>query len=192
MRLPALCAACVIWAGPALACDKFVSIDPIQQKADFVTLRDDKSDPIDRITAFSTLVCSDQIAVRRKALQDGLTASPEIRSEALFRALAANTGLNIRLQDVPGLTDQQYDRIRTAPTIGHNVNFSDPATACVSLYHTDKCDGGYALNVRGQQVDYQFRGDVGTFRLDDGKLSGDVTLDIGRQRLTFPAEITLF
>lgn len=191
MRLFALLAA-ILFAGPAIACEKFVSIDPIQQKSDFAILADDSADPIDRITAFTTLVCADQIAVRRKALQDGLKASPEIRSESLFRSLAGNTAVNIRLKEVTGLTDAHYDHLASQPLIAHSIKFSDPSTSCISLYYNDRCAGSYAINVRGDQLDYNHNDNAGSFRLEDGKLSGEVTLEINRQHLTFPAEIILF
>lgn len=190
--LPSILLSLIVLGSPAFACDKFLTIDPQQQKEDFAVLQLETADQIDRITAFNTLICSDQVAVRRKALQDGLSATPEIRSEVIFRALAGSMTINIRLLDSGGLSDAHYDYIRSNPFVSHEVKFSDAGRSCVSLYHNDRCDGGYAFSVRGDQVDYRYNDNMGSFRLTDGKLSGEVSLEVGRERLTFPAEIILF
>lgn len=181
----------ILTALPALACDKFQQIDPVQMKADFATLNDTGADPVDRITAFSTLICSDNPAVRKRAIEDGKTADTDIQSAALYYDLAANNTITIRLLDQTGLTDAHYEQIRSQPLRAYDVRFLEPAKSCLSIFYNDKCNGTYQFSVNGKTVQFRYDKDRGVFVLGDTGLTGEVTYVIDRRPLTFPARIEL-
>ncbi len=192
MRLSACCLTLALFAAaPALACERYQEFDPIQLKEDFAALNNAEADPVDRIVAFSTLVCSEQPAVRKRAIEDGKAATVDIQSAALYYDLAANNAVTIRLLDRSGLSEAHYNEIRAAPLRAYTINYRDPTKNCLSIYYNDKCSGDYHVSVNGRTVQFRYNDAVGVFTLDGTDLTGEVTFAIKRERLTFPARLEM-
>lgn len=192
MRLFACCLTFGLFAAlPALACERYQPIDPVQLKQDFATLNNPEADHVDRIVAFSTLICSEQPAVRKRAIEDGKKATVDIQSAALYYDLASNNAITIRLLDQSGLSEAHYEEIRSAPLKAYEIKFRDPTTSCLSLYQNDQCSGAHHVSVNGSTVQFRYDDQVGVFTLDDTGLTGNVTYVIDRKPLTFPARIEL-
>lgn len=192
MRLLVCCLTLGLFSGlPAFACERYQSIDPVQLKEDFATLNNAEADQVDRIVAFSTLICSEQPAVRKRAIEDGKKATTDIQSAALYYDLASNNAVTIRLLDQPGLSEAHYEEIRSAPMKAYQVKFLDPIKSCLSLYQDERCDGNYHFSVNGSTVQFRYDRQVGVFTLGDTGLTGSVTYIIDGEPLTFPARIEL-
>lgn len=192
MRFFACCLAVGICSAlPAFSCERYQPIDPIQLKEDFATLNNPEADQVDRIVAFSTLICSEQPAVRKRAIEDGKKATVDIQSAALYYDLASNNAVTIRLLDQSGLTEAHYEELRAAPLRTYPVKFLDPTKSCLSIYYDDRCSGEHHFSVNGSTVQFRSNDHVGIFTLDGTGLTGTVTYVIKRNRMTFPARIEL-
>lgn len=180
-------------AAAASACDGFVALDRAQTTDLINTLRDAEADPLDQYFAFETLMCSDQPGVRDLSLRTAARSdNATVQGQVLLRALMEMEVIPVRLQEVEGLTKDQYERIKAQPSEMLGVTFRDLSQACMSFHRDNHCPPYSNLHVSGTRTTininwngYSFKG---SFALEGDKLVGDVTF----KDATYPAEIPLF
>ncbi len=183
-----------LFAGPALACNDFVTLDKAQITSDYATLQDAGKGEIDRILAFNNLKCSDDDAIRAAATKAAWLSNVEtLQSEATWEFLSSRPLLVIKLGTTDNMSKAHYDVLKERDTVTLLIHGAFADENCLSLYYNDRCTPSYAVTVNGRQVDiYQSGVGTGTFRINNGQLSGSFSLERDRQILTFPATITLF
>lgn len=180
MLRPAVCATVlsVAFAAPAATCESYKNVpqDQAQKLLDVLTNKSAKQ--LERIFAFSTLVCADMPAVRDYAMQEGLKAAsdPMTRGQVLLEILMQKQFLRVDFIDNPSLPKSDRDWIAMYKGMrSYRINFKDRVQGCFSLNRNDMCEQNYQIRIKGTKVELISGQEFGQFELQpDNTLRGFV------------------
>lgn len=167
-------AATMLLAAPAYACEVPIALSDAQVRDALATLSDGASQGYDKVLAFQTLSCSDQLAVRQLG-QEAALASGEssLQAAIVFEAMMTRESLILRPVDSEAMTEEEREYARANPSIVLDFKYSDRAKSCLSMSSSDRCDSRYSVDVRGNGITIVDGGDAGELAIDEGgDLSG--------------------
>ena len=182
---------CLGWSNYVSACQDFVQVETEQLSILHAQIQNDES-PLQQLTAFRLLSCSNDPGIRDFALRTGLLSSnPSIRTSALhLNVLSKNSLVIDMLEETENLTEEEIDYINNNPVINFQVSFTDLDNNCLGLYYNN-CGPNYNLRLSGQTVVIAYTPLSASFRLNsEGRLVGLVKADSDAPFV--PAELILF
>ena len=189
----AMLATCLYFGcnGAASACEEFVRLET-EQLAMLETQIQNNENPLQQLTAFRTLSCSDDPGIRDLAIRTGLMSSNQsMRTSALHLNILSKNSLVIdMMEETEHLTEEQYDFMFNNPRIIMQVSSRDFENSCLGLAY-DNCAPNFNLRLSGQTVVIVLSGLEASFSLNsEGRLIG--VAKQGRDNPTVPAELILF
>ncbi|MEP2706242.1 MAG: hypothetical protein ABJQ71_22770 [Roseibium sp.] len=144
----------------AMACADYESIDPTELKSMRDVLVKEDADPIDRLTVFQLLMCSDQPAIRAYAIDVGKQTSDVIlQAEVVAAALSELDQLDIKLVPADNLNDKARKYVeRVKSSLSFIVRSRSRSGACVGLIkrEVDLCPIGARASALGSTVEFSF------------------------------------
>lgn len=157
-------------AASAPACDQPVTFTSSQIEGRLSTLASGAVGPLEKVTAFRELACSDDDAVRLMAEEAALRAGGQaLRASLLKSILFDREVLILQPYDDGSLTDEQRAFIEDNPVIRLPFTSKDNANSCIGTHGND-CRTGNVLDISGTGVAVSHSGSVGELVLNDAGL----------------------
>lgn len=166
----------VLTAGMAAACETYQAHPADELKTLRDALQNPAMDPFDRLFAFQELVCSDQPVVRDFAIREGLNSARDgmVRNQILLDALMAKQQIDVEIKPQDQNERKTAERM-AGPIMTFNVRYRDHQAGCASFSDDSKCRTNSSLFVKGDLVQFQNDGYIGSFRLTEtNELIGSV------------------
>lgn len=185
------------FAAPALAgCDGYIAVDNAQAKEAMALLSKPEGDPIDKLSAFELLTCSDKPVLRAYAMKSGLNGISDevVRGQILMEMLIQRKLIRVLMKKSSALDQEGKELVeRVNGVLDFENRYQDRTQGCVSLAQTSECENNASLYFRGTTVDlmYSYNSLTGQFTLTpDNKLLG--VMRVGGRSADIPSEIILF
>ncbi|MFO1033741.1 MAG: hypothetical protein U1E15_06615 [Hyphomicrobiales bacterium] len=190
-------AALLVLAGPAFAaCDEYIAVDNAQAKEAMALLSKPEGDPIDKLSAFELLSCSDKPVLRAYAMKSGLNGISDeiVRGQILMEMLMQRKLIRVMMKRSSNLDQEGKELVeRVNGVLDFENRFQDRTQGCVSLGQTTECEKNASLYFRGTTVDlmYSYGSLTGQFTLTpDNKLLG--VMRVSGRSADIASEIVLF
>lgn len=195
LKISAVVLISVFFAGTAMACDEFRSLENSELKEFRDKLIETDADPLDRLFAFEELSCSDRPTIRNYAVREGLKSAkdPIVRHQILFEALMQMTRIDVVLSKSKKLKggDKQFFETHSG-VYSRNVSYRDREVGCIGLNFRE-CAPSDSMFIKGDVVEYNRGRIVGVFKLtDQNELVGYLRPQDHPNFSNIPAIIRLF
>ena len=180
----------------ASACEEFTDFSTEELKELREMLNDTDADPLDRLFALETMVCSDSPNIRHYAMKQGMEKidEPLVRNEIMLKALLEKSRIDVEIGKAKNMSKQDKAFITEQGGVYSNqIMYRSESEGCISLYYKDKCATEYGVYVRGDRVELNYQYVSGVFHLSKaGELVGTLRARNNQNHAQLPAVIRLF